>query len=109
MPVTHEDMMARIPKARQVRIKSRAAKLHAEVEGLKALRLLAERSQEQIAQSLGVKQPSVLKIERQTDLYLSTLRRFVEAAGGTLELRVELPGSGVMLLTGMGELNAHVT
>ncbi len=40
-----------------------------------------------------------------TDLYLSTLRRFVEAAGGTLELRVELPGTGVIHLTGMGELN----
>ena len=74
---------------------------------VKALRLLATRSQEQIAQSLGIKQPSVLKIERQTDLYLSTLRRFVEAAGGTLELRVELPGSGVLRLTGMGELNSH--
>jgi DNA-binding XRE family transcriptional regulator len=105
MPVTHDDMMARLPKARQARIKARAADLHREVEGLKALRELAERSQEQIAQSLGVKQPSVLKIERQTDLYLSTLRRFVEAAGGTLELRVELPGCGVMRLTGMGELN----
>jgi len=45
------------------------------------------------------------KIERQTDLYLSTLRRFVEAAGGTLELRVELPGTGVIYLTAMGELN----
>lgn len=89
----------------QARIAERSAELHAEVEGLKALRKLAARSQEQIAQSLGVKQPAIVKIERQTDLYLSTLRRFVEAAGGTLELRVELPGSGVMRLTGMGELN----
>ena len=69
--------------------------------------LLTLRSQEQIAQSLGIKQPAIVKIERQTDLYLSTLRWFVEAAGGTLELRVELPGSGVMRLTGMGELNAN--
>jgi transcriptional regulator with XRE-family HTH domain len=75
------------------------------VEGLKALRLLAKRSQDQIAQGLGVKQPAVLKMEQQTDLYLSTLRRFVEAAGGTLELRVTLPGKGVMSLTGFGELN----
>jgi hypothetical protein len=87
-------------------VEARGAELHAEVEGLKALRLLAQRSQEQIAQALGVKQPAVLKIERQTDLYLSTLRRFVEAAGGTLELRVELPGRGVMHLTGMGDLKA---
>ena len=104
---THEEVMASLPPERQARIRARAAELYREVEGLKALRKLAERSQQQIAQSLGIKQPSVLKIERQTDLYLSTLRRFVEAAGGTLELRVELPGTGVLRLTGMGELNAN--
>lgn len=105
MPQTHEEMMAKLPAERRARIEARAVELQREVEGLKALRLLADRSQEQIAQALGIKQPSVLKIERQTDLYLSTLRRFVEAAGGTLELRVELPGQGVMHLTGVGELN----
>jgi Helix-turn-helix domain len=57
-----------------------------------------------IATLLGVKQPSVHKIEQQTDLYLSTLRRFVEAAGGTLELQVTLPGKGTLHLTGVGEL-----
>jgi hypothetical protein len=104
---TLKEVIAAMPPESQARIKARSAELHAEVEGLKALRKLAARSQEQIAQSLGVKQPAIVKIERQTDLYLSTLRRFVEAAGGTLELRVELPGSGVMRLTGMGELNAN--
>lgn len=101
---THEEIMAGLPKARQARINARATVLMGEVEGLKALRELAERSQEQMAQALGVKQPSVLKMERQADLYLSTLRRFVEAAGGTLELRVELPGKGVLHLTGMGDI-----
>lgn len=101
---THEEIMAGLPKARRLKIEARTAELQREVEGLKALRLLAERSQDQIAKGLGIKQPSVLKIERQTDLYLSTLRRFVEAAGGTLELRVELPGKGVLHLTGLGAL-----
>jgi DNA-binding XRE family transcriptional regulator len=104
MVVTHDKMMARLPKSRQARIKAQAAELRREIDGLKALRKLAERSQEQLAQSLGIKQPSVVKIERQTDLYLSTLRRFVEAAGGTLELRVELPGAGAFTLTGVGEI-----
>lgn len=103
---TLDDVMAGLPKQRRESIKARAAELRNEVEGLKALRKLAERSQEQIAQSLGIKQPSVVKIERQADLYLSTLRRFVEAAGGTLELRVELPGTGAFTLTGVGEINA---
>src|SRR3954447_23121510 len=101
---TRNEIMTELPKDRRARIDARAAALVGEVEGLRAFRELAERSQKQIAQALGVKQPSVLKIERQTDLYLSTLRRFVEAAGGTLELRVELPGKGVLHLTGMGDI-----
>lgn len=103
---TMNEVMAGLPKERQERIRARAAELGREIEGLKALRQLADRSQEQIAQSLGIKQPSVLKIERQTDLYLSTLRRFVEAAGGTLELRIDLPGTGAFTLTGVGEIDA---
>jgi DNA-binding XRE family transcriptional regulator len=101
---TLDEIIAEMPPERQARIKARAAELIAEVEGLKALRKLTERSQEQIAQSLGIKQPAIVKMERQTDLYLSTLRRFVEAAGGKLELRVELPGTGAFTLTGVGEI-----
>ncbi len=100
------EIMETLPAERRAEIDARAGELLSEVEGLKALRLLAQRSQEQIAQGLGIKQPSVLKIERQTDLYLSTLRRFVEAAGGTLELRVSLPGKGVIHLTGLRDLTS---
>lgn len=98
-----DEVMAALPPERRAAIEARAAELIEEVEGLKAFRKLAERSQEQLAETLGIKQPSVAKIEKQTDLYLSTLRRFVEAAGGKLELRVELPGKGVLHLTGVGQ------
>jgi hypothetical protein len=101
---TLDEVMAALPASRRQTIEAGVAATVREIEGLKALRQLTRHSQEQIAQSLGVKQPSVLKIERQTDLYLSTLRRFVEAAGGKLELRVELPGSEPILLTGLGEI-----
>lgn len=37
---------------------------------------------------------------------LKALRRFVEAAGGTLELRIDLPGTGAFTLTGVGEIDA---
>lgn len=103
---TRRQLIDALPAARRRAVENRAAALIAEVEGLKALR--RERSQAQLAETLGIKQPSVHKIETQTDLYLSTLRRFVEAAGGTLELRVELPGKGVMHLTGVGELREEV-
>ena len=102
---TRHEIMEGLPEDRRQRIDARVAVLTQEIEGLRALRELAEQSQAQIALALGVKQPSVLKMERQTDLYISTLRRFVEAAGGTLELRVELPGKGVMRLTGLADIS----
>lgn len=101
---TLDEVMASLPDERRQAIEARAEDLMAEAEGLRALRALADRTQEQLADALGIKQPSVHKIERQTDLYLSTLRRFVEAAGGTLELRVNLPGKGTIRLTGIGDL-----
>lgn len=101
---TLKEMMDALPEDRRKAVEARAAELIAEVEGLQALRKLAEQSQAEMAAKLKIKQPSVHKIEKQTDLYLSTLRRYVEAAGGTLELRVELPGKGTMSLTGVGDL-----
>lgn len=101
---TLDEVMSTLPEPRRQAIEVGVAATVREIEGLKALRQLTRHSQAQIAQSLGVKQPSVLKIERQTDLYLSTLRRFVEAAGGKLELRVELPGSEPIILTGLGDI-----
>lgn len=104
MARAHLEIMAALPPARRARIATRAAELSAEAEGLKALSEIADHTRDHIARSLGIKQPSVAKIEKQTDLYLSTLRRFVEGAGGTLELRVELPGKGVLRLTGLGDI-----
>lgn len=104
MARTHQEVLDALPPERRAKVLERAEVLRREVEGLRALRVLAERTQEQIAASLGVKQPSVHKIERQSDLYLSTLRRFVEAAGGTLELVVTLPGAGEVRLTGFAAL-----
>lgn len=101
---TLEQVLDALPPERRAKVEARAEEMRREIEGLRAFRELAERSQADMAKELGVKQPSVLKMERQTDLYLSTLRRFVEAAGGTLELRVELPGQGVMRLTGLGDV-----
>ena len=101
---TRQDIMKSLTPDERADIDARVAELSREIEGLKALRRLAKRSQEQIAHGLGVTQPAVHKMERQADLYLSTLRRFVEAAGGVLELKVELPGHGAFSLTGLGDL-----
>lgn len=43
-------------------------------------------SQEKVAQSLGVNQPAIAKMERRTDIRIQSLRRMIEAMGGTLEI-----------------------
>jgi DNA-binding XRE family transcriptional regulator len=61
------------------------------VEGLRELREVAGKAQTDVASVLKIKQPSVSKIEKQADMYLSTLRSYVQAIGGELDLVVRLP------------------
>lgn len=102
--LTVDQLIATLPVEEQAALQAARARGVAEVEGLHALRKLVGRTQAAIGRKLNVKQPSVHQIERQTDLYLSTLRRYVEAAGGELELRVSLPDHGTVVLTGVGEI-----
>ena len=55
------------------------------------LRRARELSQQDLAQVLGATQPEVSKIEHRTDLYVSTLRRYIEALGGQLEITARFP------------------
>ncbi|MBF0266699.1 MAG: XRE family transcriptional regulator [Gammaproteobacteria bacterium] len=54
-------------------------------------------SQAQLAMALDVRQPSVAKIEKKTDMYISTLRRFIEAMVGQLEIRAHFPDGDVRI------------
>ncbi len=85
------------------RMSKRSQELKQEVKGLRELRLVAGRTQADIATALQIKQPSVSKIEKQADLYLSTLRAYVEAIGGELELVVRLPDRPVLRLYRLGD------
>jgi transcriptional regulator with XRE-family HTH domain len=85
------EIVAGLPLERQERIEERYRELKQEVEGLRELREIAGKAQADIAAALNIKQPSVSKIEKQADMYLSTLRSYVQAIGGELELVVTLP------------------
>lgn len=101
---TLDQVVASLPATRQERIESRAAQLRDEVESLRELRLVAGKAQTEIAAALKVKQPAISKIERQTDMYLSTLKNYVEAMGGKLELVVKLPSHAPLRLERLGDL-----
>jgi DNA-binding XRE family transcriptional regulator len=97
-------IIAELPPERQERIEARYQELKQEVEGLRELRQIAGKAQLDIAHALNIKQPSVSKIEKQTDMYLSTLRSYVEAIGGKLELVVKLPKHPALHLQQLGDV-----
>lgn len=99
------DIIAALPPEQQAAIDARHQELKQEVEGLRELRQIAGKAQADIASALNIKQPSVSKIEKQTDMYLSTLRSYVEAVGGKLELTVKLPKRPVMRIHHLGEVS----
>ncbi|MET3794357.1 XRE family transcriptional regulator [Aquamicrobium terrae] len=98
------DIIADLPADEQVEIEQRYQELKQDVEGLRELRQIAGKAQADIASALNIKQPSVSQIERQTDMYLSTLRSYVEAVGGRLELTVKLPSRPALTLQSLGEV-----
>lgn len=64
---------------------------------LEQLRKARKLTQEQLAETLNLNQSSISKLERRTDLYLSTLANFVSAMGGELEIRVVFPDKTMKL------------
>jgi predicted XRE-type DNA-binding protein len=76
------------------------------VEEMPLQRLRAARAltQENLASVLHVRQSEVSKIERRTDMYLSTLASYVKAMGGTLELRAAFPGGEVVKINQFASL-----
>ena len=97
-------IIASLPPARQARIDAGYRALRHQVETLGQLRQLAGKAQVDVAAALKIKQPSVSKIERQADMYLSTLRGYIRAIGGELELVVKLPSHPALHIHRLGEI-----
>jgi DNA-binding XRE family transcriptional regulator len=55
-------------------------------------------TQEELAATLGIAQPSLSKLEKQEDMQVSTLRRLIQALGGELEIIAHLPRGDIRIL-----------
>src|ERR1700688_1980170 len=84
-------------EARQARVAARVSELKTEM-ALHELRQARERSQEERARELGVGQPALAKLERRADIYVSNLRRYIEALGGSLEITARFPEGSVTIV-----------
>lgn len=94
-----KEMMAKRSPESRARIEARTAEIRQEIT-LAKLREELKMSQTQLAAALGVKQPSIVKMEKvENDPKLSTLKRYVTALGGKLTLDVTLPNGKRISLT----------
>lgn len=82
-----DQLLEQLPAKRRATIEARAG----ELATLKDLRQAVAQTQQDLAASLGVGQDTISRLEKRSDMLLSTLRRYVEAMGGKLELVAQFP------------------
>jgi DNA-binding XRE family transcriptional regulator len=93
---TPNDVPHTLPSKRQAEIDQHSQELVIEIESLRELRRISGMSQAKMAESLKISRPTVSRIELRMDMYLSLLRRYVEAMDGKLNVIVHLPNRGPM-------------
>lgn len=91
-----ENLEKQMDPKRLTRAKTQAKEVMAEML-LAEIRKEAGFTQEEIAKTIGIKQPSLSKLESQDDIQVSTLQRLIQALGGQLELIAHMPGGDIRI------------
>ena len=103
MALNVNDVIAGLDPARRRKVEERAAEFIAEEMTLRELRKARQLTQASVAAELGITQDGVSRLEQRSDLLLSTLRRAVEAMGGSLSLVARFPDRPPIELSGIAE------
>lgn len=101
------ELRSRMAPESQARAATKAKAMLAEMP-LNELRQARGLSQKMLADVLHVQQPSIAKMEKRTDMYLSTLRSHIEAMGGQLEVVARFP-DGAVKISNFSDLGAIAT
>ena len=108
MAVNVDDKIKKLSPAQHKKVEARAAELMAEEMTLRELRHARNLTQVRVAKKLGITQDSVSRLEKRSDLLLSTLRKTVEAMGGNLSLVAKFPDRAPVVLSGIAEDSPRV-
>jgi DNA-directed RNA polymerase specialized sigma subunit len=103
--ITLREKIDALPEDRRKRVEELADALIAEEMTLRDLRKARNQTQARVAQTLGINQENVSRIEQRSDLLISTLSGYVEAMGGKLHLVAEFPDRPPIALTGIAALD----
>ena len=99
MAITLKGKMKSLSAGRRKKVHARATQLIAEEMTLQELRRARKITQVRIAKELGISQNGVSRIEKRSDLLLSTLRKIIEAMGGNLSLVAQFPDRKPVVLS----------
>jgi transcriptional regulator with XRE-family HTH domain len=102
--VNLEQVLAEMDPERRARIEARAEELNEEYLTLQELRKAHKMTQVNLAAALGVEQAHISRMEKRSDLLLSTLRSYVEAMGGTLRLVAEFPNHKAVIIPNISDV-----
>src|SRR6201992_2311280 len=102
------DMIRTLSPAQRKKVEARAAELIAEEMTLQELRRARKLTQVSVAKALGITQDGVSRLEKRSDILLSTLRKTVQVMGGNLLLVAEFPDRAPVVLSGIAEAGAGV-
>jgi DNA-binding XRE family transcriptional regulator len=96
MAKNFKELQEKMPREVRLRSEASAAKMISEM-GLAELRAAMDMTQESLANALHVKQASISKMERRSDMYISTLSKIIEAMGGELQIVAKMPNGNVKI------------
>jgi hypothetical protein len=99
---TLNDKMAELTETRRRKVEVRAAELVAEEMSLRDLRRAHRLTQARVGKTLKIGQDGVSRLEQRSDLLISTLRNYVAAMGGDLQLIASFPDRPAVAVTGLG-------
>jgi transcriptional regulator with XRE-family HTH domain len=103
MSVNIRNKIGKLNRIHRRKVKSRAAELIAEEMSLRDLRKARKLTQARVAKALGVTQDSVSRLEKRSDLLLSTLRKTVKAMGGDVRIVAEFRDRAPVVLSDLSE------
>lgn len=103
-PFTLDEIKAKMSPAQLARIRARTAEMAAEEMSLAQLRKARAMTQTALARKLGKTQALVSRIESAGDLYISTMRKQIEALGGGLDIRAIFPDMAPVSIAGFSDL-----
>lgn len=103
MPVNIRQKIAKLSAAQRKKVEGRAAEIIAEEMSLRDLRKARKLTQARVAKALGITQDSVSRLEKRSDVLLSTLRKTVKAMGGDVRIVAEFPDRAPVVLSELSE------